>query len=41
MQELQPNQQPQRRRRQRRWRQQQGEEKQLVIQSLKGQKYSL
>ena len=39
MQELQPNQQPQRRRR--RWYQQQGEEKQLVLQSLKGQKYSL
>ena len=40
MQELQPNQQPQRRRR-RRWCQQRGEEKQLVLQSLKGQKYSL
>ena len=40
MQELQPNQQPQRRRR-RRWYQQQREEKQLVLQSLKGQKYSL
>ena len=39
MQELQPNQQPQRRRRH--WYQQQGEEKQLVLQSLKGQKYSL
>ena len=39
MQELQPNQQPQLRRR--RWYQQQGEEKQLVLQSLKGQKYSL
>ena len=38
MQELQPNQQPQRRRR---WCQQQREEKQLVLQSLKGQKYSL
>ena len=39
MQELQPNQQPQRRRR--RWYQQQGKEKQLILQSLKGQKYSL
>ena len=39
MQELQPNQQPQRRRQL--WYQQQREEKQLVLQSLKGQKYSL